>query len=132
MNSSGTKDQYPPPAAGEPVEGACPHECGECRLSELPDGVRVRVRELRGGRHLRARLYALGLVPGTEITLCDHGDSSCRIQVRDTCLVLDGESADSVLCERVCPICSGPGRHHAGLRGFLERCRNGRKGEQHG
>ena len=132
MNTPGSEDRYPPCPVARATVDACPHECGECLLPELPDGARTRVRQLRGGRHLRSRLYALGLVPGTEITMCGHGDSGCRVQVRDTCVVLDGESANSVLCDEACPICADAGRHGgSGLRRFLEHCRHGRKGGHH-
>lgn len=77
----------------------CPyHDAGENCLMDLSAGTRVRVRELRGNRRLRSRLYSLGLLPGTEITLCGRNDTGCRIQVRDTCVVLDCESAGSILC----------------------------------
>ena len=116
--------------AGAPVT-VCPH--GECRLQELPDGARTHVRELRGCRHLRSRLYSLGFIPGTEIMVQGRGDAGCRVQVKDTCVVLDSESADSILCDAVgggniSSLCG-----HMTLKGLFERHgRRGRKGENHG
>jgi len=93
----------------------CPHhDAGENCLMDLPAGTRVRVRELRGDRRLRSRLYSMGLLPGTEVTLCGRNDTGCRIQVRDTCLVLDCESAGSILCcdiSRGHELSSCEGRH---------------------
>lgn len=67
-------------------------------LLDLPPGTRVRVRELRGNRRLRSRLYSLGLLPGAVVTLCGRNSTGCRIQMRDTCVVLDCESAGGILC----------------------------------
>ena len=104
---------------------------GECRLRDLPDGARTHVRELRGCRHLRSRLYSLGLVPGTAITVHGRGDAGCRVEVRDTCLVLDCESASSILCDAVAGEAVIPCRDGShGLFGCHGR--KGRKGEQYG
>ncbi len=103
---------------------------GECRLRDVPDGVKTRVRELRGCRHLRSRLYSLGLTPGAEITVHGHGDGGCRVEVRDTCLVLDCESADNILCDEVAgPGAVGPVRGRTTLRGLFERHGHGPRGE---
>ncbi len=104
----------------------CPAD--ECPLNDIPDGVRTHVRELRGCRQLRSRLYSLGFTPGTEITVYGHNDAGCRVQVRDTCVVLDCESADNILC--------GETRHPKTVSGLRETPplqgifrRQGRKGE---
>lgn len=80
-----------------PICPAC--NPGECCLRDLPEGALTRVRKLRGCPNLRSRLYSLGFVPGTEILVHGHGDAGCRIEVRDTCVVLDGESADCIFCD---------------------------------
>lgn len=92
------EDTHIPVAAESPYADSSDKRAA-CRLHDLPDGVRACVRELRGCRHLRTRLYALGLTPGAEVTVRCHGNAGCRVEVRDTCVVLDRESADSVLCD---------------------------------
>lgn len=92
-----------------PVCAACSaRKPGECCLRDLPDGALTRVRKLRGCPNLRSRLYSLGFVPGTEILVHGHGTAGCRIEVRDTCVVLDGESAGCILCDAPGPM--GPHR----------------------
>ncbi|SBW09068.1 FeoA family protein (modular protein) [uncultured delta proteobacterium] len=116
-----------------PASEACPRGNGGCRLRDLPDGVRTHVRELRGCQRLRSRLYSLGLVPGTEIIVRGQGDTGCRIEVRDTCVVLDCESAANIVCDEV-----GGGRdapdpcRGASLQTLFGRHARGRKGERHG
>lgn len=115
--------------AGVPVSEICPR--GECLLKDVPHGVRTHVRELRGCRQTRSRLYSLGFTPGTEITVYGQGDAGCRVRVRDTCVVLDCDSADSILCddvgrsEPVSALCG-----HGPVRGFFGG--HGRKGARHG
>lgn len=67
-------------------------------LHDMPEGQPAQVRELRGCRQTLSRLCALGITPGVEITLCGKGGNGCRVQVRDTCVVLDGDCAGSILC----------------------------------
>ena len=78
---------------------ACVGAQRECCLREVPEGTHVRVRGLRGCGGVRSRLCALGFTPGTEITVCGSGENGCRVQVRDTCVVLDCGSAESILCD---------------------------------
>ena len=70
-----------------------------CCLREMPAGVRTRVRELRGCGRSRSHLCALGFTPGTEITVYGRGANGCRVRVRDTCVVLDCDSAENILCD---------------------------------
>ena len=74
---------------------------GACLLKDIPDGVRTHVQKLRGGRQLRSRLHSLGFTPGTEITVHGQGDAGCRVLVRDTCIVLDCDSAGNILCDEI-------------------------------
>lgn len=90
---------YPAEEDALASSAAWPYGHAGCRLRDLPDGVRTHVRALRGCQRLRSRLYSLGLIPGVEITVRGHGEAGCRVEVRDTCVVLDRESADSVLCD---------------------------------
>ncbi len=79
---------------------ACSREREGCRLCDLPDGSWAHVRELRGGRHLRSRLCALGFTPGAAIMVRGRGEAGCCVEVRDTCIVLDRESADNIVCDK--------------------------------
>ena len=88
-------------AERKPDLAPLPFPHGGCRLRDLPDGTTARVRELHGCSHLRSRLYSLGIVPGTEITVHGQGDGGCRVQLRDTCVVLDCESAGCIMCDGV-------------------------------
>lgn len=83
--------------AGEAVVAG--HDAGEelC-LRDMPEGAPARVRKLRGCEKTLSRLCALGITPGVEIILCGKGRNGCRIQVRDTCVVLDCDCAGSILC----------------------------------
>ena len=74
---------------------------GACLLKDIPHGARTHVRKLRGCRQLRSRLHSLGFTPGTEITVHGQGDTGCRVQVRDTCIVLDCDSAGNILCDDI-------------------------------
>lgn len=69
-------------------------------LDAAPEGVRIRVSRLCGCRKTLSRLCALGITPGTEIMLCGKNGSARRIQVRDSCVVLDGGCAEGILCVR--------------------------------
>ena len=108
-----------------PLPEACPH--GECPLSDVPDGTRTHVRELRGCRQLRSRLYSLGFTPGTEITMHGRGDAGCRVEVRDVCVVLDCDSAGSILCDETGSAVAARGNRP--LRGLFHGY--GRKGDEH-
>ena len=56
-----------------------------CRFSQ---GDMVRVEDLEGCRAARAKLYAMGLTPGTELEVVSSGHGPCRLKVRGTDLVL--------------------------------------------
>ena len=64
---------------------------------------------------MRSRLCALGFTPGAEILVYKGENAGCRVQVRDTCVVLDNDSAESVLCDAgsgvatIRALCSGAG-----------------------
>ena len=70
-----------------------------CCLRDVPEGTSVRVRGLRGGGGMRSRLCSLGFTPGTEVTVCGRGLGGCRVQLRDTCVVLDRDCAENILCD---------------------------------
>lgn len=57
-------------------------------LCRFQPGDRVRVEDLEGCRQARAKLYAMGLTPGTELEVVSAGRGPCRLKVRGTDLVL--------------------------------------------
>lgn len=42
-------------------------------LAMIPEGAKAILRRIQGGRGLRGRLSAMGLVPGTEVTVLRNG-----------------------------------------------------------
>lgn len=90
----------------------------QCCLLDLPKGQTARISHMdTSGRDL-ARLCSLGFTPGAEVTLCSANQGGCRVQVRDTCLVLTDDVARDVFCS-FSPeneVCSGymPGFHTEG------------------
>lgn len=79
-------------------QAACAAD-GQCSLRDLPDGARARVRAFQGNPRVRSRLHALGITPGTDVLMCGRGVNGCRVQVRDTCVVLDCEVAGNIFCD---------------------------------
>lgn len=61
---------------------------GSRPLCRIPEGTRVKVEDLEGCRQARAKLYAMGLTPGTELEVVQSGPGPCRLKVRGTDLVL--------------------------------------------
>lgn len=82
----------------------------EILLSSAPQGGRFRVKRHLSCMRQRRHFCALGLTPGTEIELRRRECcGACSLMVRDGCLVLDPESASSIVCEPVqlAPGCCG-------------------------
>ncbi len=73
--------------------------CG-APLSEMPCGCRLEVADLSGSPASRARLYALGILPGAELERCQtcDGKGSVCVRVRQSSLVLGGNLAESIVC----------------------------------
>lgn len=89
-------------AAHENACTALPEECEECCLGNYPTGTRLRIRKLRGCGAITSRLYALGFTPGTTLIVCGSGGAQgCRVQVRDTCMVLDACASGVIVCDPV-------------------------------
>jgi ferrous iron transport protein A len=42
-------------------------------LALVPEGAKAILRSIQGGRSLRGRLTAMGLIPGTEVTVLRNG-----------------------------------------------------------
>ena len=78
---------------------ACGTMHNECCLRDMPEGAHARVRDVRGCARVRSRLCSLGFTPGTQITVYGRGANGCRVQVRDTCVVLDCDVAESIVCD---------------------------------
>lgn len=69
-------------------------------LSDLPAGERALIRALRGGRGFSARLAALGVTPGVEVTVVQNfGSGPMIVTVRDTRIALGRGEAFKVLVE---------------------------------
>lgn len=71
-------------------------------LLQMPCGHKLRVDDLRGSPSLLARLYALGILPGTELELCKPAEEcgSVCIRVRQSSLVLDASVAEGIYCHK--------------------------------
>ncbi len=70
-------------------------------LCRFCPGDRVRVEDLDGCRQARAKLYAMGLTPGTELEVVSAGNGPCRLKVRGTDLVLGRGISQKVFA---CPL----------------------------
>jgi ferrous iron transport protein A len=69
-------------------------------LLDIPCACELRVEELTGSPSLRSRLYAMGILPGTEMELCAPpcGKGSVCVRVRQCSLVLGESMARAILC----------------------------------
>lgn len=69
-------------------------------LPEMPCGCKLRVEELGGSPSLRSKLYAMGILPGTEMELCHQacGRGSVCVRVRCCSVVLSECLAKSIFC----------------------------------
>ena len=65
-------------------------------LNQFPEGAIVRIESHCAGSRARCRLCALGLTPGTEVTINSCG-GACRIKVRGSDVVLGCGLAEKVL-----------------------------------
>ena len=76
--------------------------CTSCAipLSDMPCGCRLRVSDLTGSPATRSKLYAMGILPGTEMEVRQSGDGAGGIcvRVRQSSLVLGESLARSVYC----------------------------------
>lgn len=61
---------------------------GSKPLCRIPEGTLVRVEDLDGCPKARAKLYAMGLTPGTELVVIQSGPGPCRLRVRGSDLVI--------------------------------------------
>ncbi len=73
--------------------------CSHRPLSDFPSGSRVRIERFCdcAGGNCRCRLCALGLTPGTLVTVDSAGPGGCRLKVRGADLVIGRGMAEKVL-----------------------------------
>ncbi|HBZ54358.1 MAG TPA: hypothetical protein DEO88_03045 [Syntrophobacteraceae bacterium] len=68
------------------------------RLDEAHPGCRFRVERISGGRHLCARMAAMGIYPGSELELlCSGCDSPCVVRVKGGTLSLGKGVSENIL-----------------------------------
>ena len=69
-------------------------------LTMLPVGRKAKLREVRGGRGVRGRLAALGLVPGSEIEVVrNSGSGPFVVEVRNSRILLGRGMASKIEVE---------------------------------
>lgn len=80
-------------------EGSSPAPLtGTLSLAQVPPGQRARVAAIHGGRGLVGRLAALGLIPGTLVTLLTNvGKGPVILEVRGARLALGRGQAEKIL-----------------------------------
>jgi len=68
------------------------------RLDQANPGCRFRVARISGGRHLCARMAAMGIYPGSELELlCAGCDSPCVVRVKGGTLSLGKGISENIL-----------------------------------
>ncbi|MGE4552385.1 MAG: ferrous iron transport protein A [Desulfovibrionaceae bacterium] len=81
-------------------------------LCRIPEGTTVKVEDLDACRAARAKLYAMGLTPGTVLEVVSSGPGPCRLRVRGTDLVLGRGLSEKVIA---CPLGECPKGQCPGL-----------------
>ena len=78
-------------------------QCSHKPLSDFPSGSTVMIERFCdcAGGQCRCRLCALGLTPGTQVTVDSAGPGGCRIRVRGSDLVIGQGMAEKVLASPV-------------------------------
>lgn len=66
-------------------------------LTAYPSGSCVIITDLQAGARSRARLCALGLIPGTKIVVDSDGPGPCRVKVRDSDICLGQGLAEKII-----------------------------------
>jgi len=66
-------------------------------LTNIKEGVKAKLQSIKGGRQLRTRLAALGLLPGTEIEVIQNsGKGPFVVSVRGSRIVIGRGMASQV------------------------------------
>jgi len=87
----------PPSATPTPTDTSAP---SLIPLNKLKTGRRGIVRRLHGGRHFANRIYELGFLPGSEITMLEnYGYGPVLVTVRGTRVALGNREASRILVE---------------------------------
>lgn len=97
-------------------------------LLDSPSGRKLRVEELVGSPSMRSRLYAMGILPGTEMEVCRRGcgkNGSVCVRVRQCSLVLGEGMANAIFCRP-----ADENEHHSLLCGKRGRCQERRRHEE--
>lgn len=69
-------------------------------LTEVDGGETVRLLSIHGGRHMRARLCHMGLVPGAAFTVLNgNGHGPIMLKVKDTHLAIGRGMAQVMMVE---------------------------------
>ncbi len=69
-------------------------------LNGLATGKRGIVRQISGGKHFNNRIYELGFLPGSEITMLEnYGHGPVLVCIRDTRVALGNKEAAKILVE---------------------------------
>ncbi|MCF8038732.1 MAG: ferrous iron transport protein A [Desulfohalobiaceae bacterium] len=66
-------------------------------LNCFPAGTLVTIAHLDAGRGAKAKLYSLGLIPGTEVQITSGGSGPCRMKFRGSELVIGQGLASKIL-----------------------------------
>ncbi|MCF8107054.1 MAG: FeoA domain-containing protein [Desulfohalobiaceae bacterium] len=66
-------------------------------LNYFPSGSMVTIAQLDAGRGAKAKLYSLGLIPGTEVLITSGGSGPCRMKLRGSELVIGQGLASKIL-----------------------------------
>lgn len=74
-------------------------------LCRIPEGTRVTVEDLDACPKARAKLYAMGLTPGTELEVVQSGSGPCRLRVRGSDIILGHGMSQKVFA---CPLTTCP------------------------
>lgn len=82
-------------------------------LLDAPAGRKLRVESLNGSREIRSRLCSMGILPGTEVEVCNaaRGNGCVCVRVRRGSLVLGESLAGAVCCAEPDAACPAPCPH---------------------
>lgn len=87
------------------MSATCEDNGAACSLLDLPEGSMLHVEDLEGSCAERSRLYAMGILPGTSLELCQRcgRSGSLHVRVRHSSLVLAKEIAGCIRCRKLGP-----------------------------
>lgn len=69
-------------------------------LSYIESGNEVILKDIRGGRRLRSRLFSMGLLPGTRVRVLNPGGHGpVMLRVRDSNLAICRKMAEKITVE---------------------------------